>query len=457
MIRLHALHRRSAGTNTLVVLKDTRWEDSRQIIGTMEVDLSAGTQLVYMFPDMVLSIDDFHNHVEVAIQTHGYDTWQGGKSNLLITMAMIDRLPNTSYMGFQYSVDNVVDHLTTTGITTIPGERRSVEELKGMSWNLKPSEQTTVRVPSRVAVNERLNRSLSLQFERYRQAPQPAIYSVDQHDREILGNDHLDEDEEHFIGICLQAPQTEHIPCDICFCEDCLNEARILQEEPLNKAKRSNKPKLSKQRYDAPTNATSIEEIAATGWGVKLSDNEDAPGKNQQDFLDEYLPQWDDQLAIQRQKSEMEWENLFAAKHAQIINKHEEHTFPTTTNAESSASYQPPPDAIIGPTVYPPARQNPQLTYKPDYQFGYPQGRGNTFNRGYGKYHNSQWTLPPTWTKLGHSVKDCRSKQCNIARSAVYQELDLDDNCDIVSADLNDSSVYNISKKKVMFTRILVS
>nr|GEU81998.1 reverse transcriptase domain-containing protein [Tanacetum cinerariifolium] len=32
-----------------------------------------------MFPDMVLSIDDFHNHVEVAIQTHGYDTWQGAR------------------------------------------------------------------------------------------------------------------------------------------------------------------------------------------------------------------------------------------------------------------------------------------------------------------------------------------------------------------------------------------
>ncbi|GKC06487.1 hypothetical protein Tco_0998097 [Tanacetum coccineum] len=162
MIRLHALHRRSAGTNALVVLRDTRWEDSQQIIGTMEVDLSAGTQLVYMFPDMVLSIDDFHNHVEVSIQTHGYDTWQGGESNLLVTMAMIDRLSNTNYMGFQYSVDNVVDHLTTNGITAIPGERRSVEEIEGMSWNLKPSEQTTVRVPSRVAVNETLNRSLSL-------------------------------------------------------------------------------------------------------------------------------------------------------------------------------------------------------------------------------------------------------------------------------------------------------
>ncbi|GJY54518.1 hypothetical protein Tco_0446182 [Tanacetum coccineum] len=193
MIRLHALHQRSAGTNALVVLRDTRWEDSRQIIGTMEVDLSAGTQLVYMFPDMVLSIDDFHNHVEVAVQTHGYDTWQGIESNLLVTMAMIGRLSNTSYMGFQYSMDNVVDYLTTTGITAIP-------------------------------VNERLNRSLSLQFERYRRAPQPARYSVEQHDQEILGDEHLDEDEEHFIG----------------------NEARTLEEEPLNKAKRSNKPKRSK-------------------------------------------------------------------------------------------------------------------------------------------------------------------------------------------------------------------
>ncbi|GJV96661.1 hypothetical protein Tco_1548238 [Tanacetum coccineum] len=451
MIRLHALHRRSAGTNALVVLRDTRWEDSRQIIGTMEVDLSAGTQLVYMFPDMVLSIDDFHNHVEVAIQTHGYDTWQGGESNLLVTMAMIGRLSNTSYMGFQYSVDNVVDHLTTTGITAIPGERRSVEELEGMSWNLKPSEQTTVRVPSRVAVNERLNRSLSLQFERYRRAPQPARYSVDQHDREILGDDHLDEDEEHFIGICLQDPQTQHIPCDICFCEDCLNEARTLEEEPLNKAKRSNKPKRSKQRswekwstlgepsgkwdyyvrYDTPTNTVPIEEITATGWGDEFSDSEATPGKVT--ILDQ-KDDWDDDERGGGKilhKSEMECENPFAAKRgedhtvlhlskneekdddlpypkfrkfkqlaAQIINKHEEHAFPIAADdTESSTSYQPPPDAIIGPAVYPSARQIPQPTYKPDYQFGYRQGKGNTFYEGYGEYHNSQWTLPPAWTE----------------------------------------------------------
>ncbi|GJU74424.1 hypothetical protein Tco_1265829 [Tanacetum coccineum] len=121
-------------------------------------------------------------------------------------------------MGFQYSVDNVVDHLTTNGITAIPGERRSVEEIEGM----------------------------------------------------------------------------KHIPCDIWLYEDCLNEPRILEEEPLNKAKRSDKPKQSKQRswekwstlgepsgkwdyyvrYDAPINITPIEEIAATGWGDEFSDNE---------------------------------------------------------------------------------------------------------------------------------------------------------------------------------------
>ncbi|GJZ14578.1 Orf y [Tanacetum coccineum] len=78
----------------------------------------------------------------------------------------------------------------------------------------------------------------------------------------------------------------------------------------------------------------------------------------------------------------MEWENPFAAKRgenhtvlhlsknekkdddlpylkfrkfkqlaAQVINKHEEHAFPTAADdAESSTSYQPPPDAIMGPT-----------------------------------------------------------------------------------------------------------
>ncbi|GJS16870.1 hypothetical protein Tco_0411342 [Tanacetum coccineum] len=141
---------------------------------------SATRRLVYMFRDMVLSIDDFHNHVEVAIQTHGYDTWQR-------------------------------DHLTTTGFTSIPESEKEWEN----PFAAKRGEDHTVL--------------------------------------------HLSKNEE----------KDDNLPY----------------------------PKFRKFK----------------------------------------------QLA------------------AQIINKHEEHTFPTAADAaESSTSYQPPPDAIIGPAVYPPARQNPQ-------------------------------------------------------------------------------------------------
>nr|GEX00183.1 TPA: orf y [Tanacetum cinerariifolium] len=60
---------------------------------------------------------------------------------------------------------------------------------------------------------------------------------------------------------------------------------------------------------------------------------------------------------------------------AQIIKKHEEHEFPSTSQEESTQTYQPPHDSIMGPSVYPPAQQNPQSFYRPDYQFGYPQGK----------------------------------------------------------------------------------
>ncbi|GKA77271.1 hypothetical protein Tco_0783732, partial [Tanacetum coccineum] len=172
MIRIHTLHRIGAGTNALVVLQDTRWSNTTRIISTMKIDLAQGTQLVYMVPDMMMSINDFHDHLRVSIQTHSYEAWQGGESNLLVTLSMVGRLSNTSYVGFNYNIENVVDHLSTRGISAIPGEKMTMEELEGQSWHLKPIENETVRLPARVVVHQRLNRTTSLRFERYRdQAP----------------------------------------------------------------------------------------------------------------------------------------------------------------------------------------------------------------------------------------------------------------------------------------------
>ncbi|GJR25255.1 hypothetical protein Tco_1101487 [Tanacetum coccineum] len=256
---------------------------------------------------------------------------------------------------FQYNVDNVVDRLTTTGITTIPGERRSVAELKGMSRNLKPSKRTLVRVPSRVAVKERLNRSLSLQFERYCRVPQPARYSVDQHDREILGAP-INQDDQSTIGQLL----VNHLENGTIM----LRKVKILDE------------------------SSNWDDDERSGGKILLEWENSFTIKHGEDHTILYLSEDDDDDNLPYPK----FQN-FKQMATKIISKHEEQAFPTST--EYGGSYQPPPDAVMGPSFYPPARQDQQQFYKLDYQFGYPQGKGITFNERYGEYHNSQWTLPP--------------------------------------------------------------
>nr|GEY77865.1 TPA: orf y [Tanacetum cinerariifolium] len=405
----------------------------------------SGTQLVYTFPDMILSVNDFHNHVEVAIQTHGYDTWQGGESNLLITMALTGRLSNTSYMGFQYSVENVVDHLTTNGITTILGERRSIDELEGMSWNLKPPEQMSVREkwstlgePSGkwdyyVRYDAPINTTLIEEIAATGWGEEFSNDEVTPERPGSAGKTSITLDSVHAGGRVhspiLRRPST-------CFLNDssiagvtCFNGRSSIIISGLMISSLQTSPFFfqcfrGSSRYDAPINTTPIEEIAATGWGEEFSDDEVTLRKLTILNEAEEESDWDND------ERKLEWENPFAAKRgedhtilhlskeeennndlpypmfrnfkkvaAQIIKQHEEHVFPSTSQEESTQSYQPPHDSIIGPSVYPPTQQNPQPFYRPDYQFGYPQRKGKTFSGGYGEYYNSQWTLPPAWTE----------------------------------------------------------
>ncbi|KAJ4816125.1 polyprotein [Rhynchospora pubera] len=167
MVRLYTLHRRSAGVNALVLIRDTRWRDDRAVISSMEMDLTSGTQLAYTAPDMTLSIRDFRDHIQLVIQTHGYEGWQGGESNLLLSRSLIGRLSNTSHTNFRYNVQNVADHLASRGVRAIPGSQRTTTELRGRQWLVRPAVISQVQNPQVARIRARTDGSLSVRFAGY--------------------------------------------------------------------------------------------------------------------------------------------------------------------------------------------------------------------------------------------------------------------------------------------------
>ncbi|KAJ3691582.1 hypothetical protein LUZ61_020746 [Rhynchospora tenuis] len=167
MVRLHTLHRRNAGVNALIVIRDIRWRDERAIISSLEMDLGSGTQLAYTAPNMMLSIHDFREYVQLVVQTHGYEQWQGGESNLLLSRSLIGRLSNTSHTNFRYNVQNVADHLTARGVRAIEGPARSTEDLQGRQWIVRPAIISRVQIPQQATVRSRTDGSQSIKFTKY--------------------------------------------------------------------------------------------------------------------------------------------------------------------------------------------------------------------------------------------------------------------------------------------------
>ncbi|KAG6510480.1 hypothetical protein ZIOFF_028504 [Zingiber officinale] len=70
-VRIQILHRQEQGTMALVVFQDNRWLGDQAILATMEVDLTRGSQLVYVIPDLMLTINDFFRNIQVSILTRG--------------------------------------------------------------------------------------------------------------------------------------------------------------------------------------------------------------------------------------------------------------------------------------------------------------------------------------------------------------------------------------------------
>ncbi|KAG6478391.1 hypothetical protein ZIOFF_061833 [Zingiber officinale] len=167
----------------------------------MEVDLTYGSQLVYVIPDTMLIVSDFYQNIQVSIITRGYENWQNGEANLLITRGLVGTLSNTPNVGFAYNIQNVVDYLTSHGVRALPGRRYNTRDIQGHNWVIR---QSTVRIPMQpTEVNTRnlLDGSISLQFDAYQPATtsSPVRYNSNE---EILSDE--EEITNHTIAVLIE-------------------------------------------------------------------------------------------------------------------------------------------------------------------------------------------------------------------------------------------------------------
>nr|AYH52631.1 ORF3 [Dioscorea bacilliform AL virus 2] len=183
-VRLQILHRSDEGTMALVIFRDNSWKGNKSIIALMEVDLTQGHQMVYLVPDIMMTIRDFYRNIQISVLTKGYEEWQGGH-NLLITKGMVGRLSNTSNVGFEYSINNVADYLVSHGVKAIPGKKFSTAELQFQNWNIKPSKVSVPMQPQGYNGRELIDGSISIRFTDYEPAEPSTRIQYNENDSEV--------------------------------------------------------------------------------------------------------------------------------------------------------------------------------------------------------------------------------------------------------------------------------
>ncbi|KAG6492706.1 hypothetical protein ZIOFF_047671 [Zingiber officinale] len=128
-VRVQILHRQREGTMALIVFRDNRWQGDQAILATMEADLTHGSQMIYVIPEIMMTIGDFYRNIQISVLTRGYEAWQKSEANLLITRGLVRRLSNTPNVGFAYEIQDVMDYLTSHGVKALPGRNFSTRIL----------------------------------------------------------------------------------------------------------------------------------------------------------------------------------------------------------------------------------------------------------------------------------------------------------------------------------------
>ncbi|KAG6513896.1 hypothetical protein ZIOFF_024233 [Zingiber officinale] len=184
-------------------------QGDQAIFATMEIDLTHGSQLVYVIPDTMLTTSDFYRNIQVSILTRGYEGWRNGEANLLITRGLVGRLSNTPNVGFAYEVQNVVDYLVSHGVRALPGRSYSTRDILGHNWIIRQSTVNIPMQPTEVNTRNLLDGSVSLKFDNYQTAATLSVPKYNSKDEEIQSDE--EEITNHTIAVLIEQEQEEEM------------------------------------------------------------------------------------------------------------------------------------------------------------------------------------------------------------------------------------------------------
>ncbi|KAG6483951.1 hypothetical protein ZIOFF_060744 [Zingiber officinale] len=206
-VRVQILHCQEEGTLALIVFRDNRWQGDQVIFATMEIDLTHGSQLVYVIPDTMLTISDFYRNIQVSILTRGYENWRNGEANLLVTRGLVGRLSNTPNVGFAYEVQNVVDYLASHGVRALPGRSYNTRDVLGHNWVIRQLVINIPMQPTEVNTRNMLDGSVSLQFDNYQTTKSAAPPKFNSRDEEVQSDE--EEINGHIVAVLIEERRTE--------------------------------------------------------------------------------------------------------------------------------------------------------------------------------------------------------------------------------------------------------
>ncbi|ATZ69477.1 ORF3 polyprotein [Cacao swollen shoot Ghana L virus] len=384
-VRIQILHRQEEGTMALVVFRDNRWTGDQAIFAQMEIDLTKGSQLVYVIPDTMMTIGDFARNVQISILTRGYENWQNGESNLLITRAMTGRLSNTPNVAFAYQIEGATDYLASHGVRAIAGRKVDLQHLRNQQWVLRPPQaDITPMQPRAVDTRNLVDGSISLRFRDYEVQPPSHLPHYNEEDEEVESEDE-GTIREHTVAAWIIGEEND---------PDKRGQKKVWEESANGNGRFF-------RYYSMPNSYYDTTEIIASGWGDE-PETPEPPRKEEDPSNDDNDEGWEPLPIIndEHRDWENEWEQWEPSEERETEDEEDEFQrsieligtlelemeYPQRKESQSNqhqrketilseiVDYTPPADTLMTPVGYPPASTSRQPPARPPlYEGRFPQ------------------------------------------------------------------------------------